>query len=172
MPLVINSFLPKDIVVKDATLVDNNFHPRYMAKNKTYKYSICNSKYPNPLTINQFYHFPYNLDLNIMDLCTKYLIGTHDFKSFCSTNGGAKTTIRTVYEAKINLKPSSNIIVFTICGDGFLYNMVRIIVGTLLEFGSKQIEPYKIKDIILSKDRSKAGRTAPAHGLTLYKVNY
>lgn len=171
LPLAINSFLNnKEIVVTNAVYVDENFHPQNSVYKKTYQYKIYNSPFINPLFRNytEFVHKP--LDIEKMNQATKYFLGEHDFKSFCASGSTAKTTIRTIYDLTINQQ--NNIITIEITGNGFLYNMVRIIVGTLIDIGQNKIQPENIKDIILYKDRQKAGKTASACGLTLYKIYY
>lgn len=169
-PNALNSVLPKDIVIKKAEDVSENFHSRYDSKGKTYRYVILNSKYPSALNRNFSYFYPYYLDVKAMQEACEYIIGTHDFSAFKASGGSSKTSIRTVHKAEI-IKKSENIY-FYITGDGFLYNMVRIIIGTLLEVGRGKIRPKDMEYIILSRDRKRAGKTAPAHGLYLMEVLY
>ncbi len=170
IPLVLNRILPPDIVVTSAEIVSDDFHARYSAKNKTYKYKIVNADYPIPQMRNyaEFIYIPLNIE--DMDKGAQYFVGTHDFSAFCSSKNTKKTTTRTIHYAKIS--KDEEIITFEVCGNGFLYNMVRIMVGTLIQVGTGHMEPSKIRDIILSKDRKKAGNTVPACGLTLSGVEY
>lgn len=129
LPYAINNFLPKDIVVTDASLVDEEFHPQFDAKNKTYRYKINNAKFPNPIDINYTWHLHKDIDIKLMQEGAKYILGEHDFSAFCASGSVAKTTVRTIYS--IEIKKQDDYINFYINGSGFLYNMVRIIVGTL-----------------------------------------
>ncbi len=171
LPFAINSFLNnKEIVVTNAIYVDENFHPQNSVYKKTYQYKIYNAPFINPLIKNytEFVHKPLNIEK--MKQATQYFLGEHDFKSFCASGTIAKTTIRTIYDLTINKQ--DDIITIEITGNGFLYNMVRIIAGTLIDIGHNKTQPENIKDIILYKDRQKAGKTASACGLTLYKIYY
>jgi tRNA pseudouridine38-40 synthase len=172
LPRVINYHLPNDIVVTNAKYVDDLFHPRYLAKIKIYQYKVYNSIFLNPIFRLYCYHYPSELDLSTMRQCMYHFIGTHDFKAFCATNTSTKTTVRTIYSFEVEYNNIDNIFTFTISGSGFLYNMVRIIIGTVLEFGTKKIDPSIMGQIILSKDRRCAGRTSPSHGLTLLDILY
>ena len=137
---------------------------------KTYEYKILNRRFPIPT--QRFYsHFTYvPLDVEKMREGAEYLIGEHDFKSFCGTNAQVKTTVRTIYE--INIQREQDMITIKVRGNGFLYNMVRILAGTLMEVGSGALEPSKIKEILQARDRKAAGPTAPARGLTLVGIQY
>ena len=170
IPLVLNRILPADIVVTRAEIVPDMFHARYSAKNKTYKYQIVNADYPIPQMRNyaEFIYIPLNIE--DMNKGAQYFVGTHDFSAFCSSKSTKKTNTRTIHQAKIS--KDGEIITFEVCGNGFLYNMVRIMVGTLIQVGIGHIKPSEIRDIILSKDRKKAGNTVPACGLTLSSVEY
>lgn len=165
----INSKLPKDICVVDCELVDENFHSRYSAKGKTYKYLIYNSSYRSPFYKDFSYQVKYDLNLEKMKKEAKSLIGKHDFVGFMSSNSEVKDTVRTIYDVEIST--NNDVISIEITGDGFLYNMVRIIVGTLVDIGREKIT-YSLDEIINSKKRSMAGHTAPANGLFLKKVYY
>ena len=147
-----------------------DFHPRYVKSQKTYEYRILNCRFPIPT--ERFYsHFTYiPLDVDKMKEAASYLIGEHDFKSFCGTGAQVKTTVRTVKE--IQIEKSGDRITIRITGEGFLYNMVRIIAGTLMDIGGGLYPPEKMKEILEAKDRKKAGPTAPARGLTLMKIQY
>lgn len=166
----LNQRLPEDIRIQKSEEVDADFHPRYVKSQKTYEYRILNCRFPIPT--ERFYsHFTYiPLDVDKMKEAASYLIGEHDFKSFCGTGAQAKTTVRTVKE--IQIEKSGDRITIRITGEGFLYNMVRIIAGTLMDIGGGLYSPEKMKKILEAKDRKKAGPTAPARGLTLMKIQY
>ncbi|MCL2592583.1 MAG: tRNA pseudouridine(38-40) synthase TruA [Defluviitaleaceae bacterium] len=166
----INTQLGSDISVVKSEAVADDFHPRFSAKNKTYRYKIYNAPFRNPILRNYSWHVYHDLALEKMKEAAKYIIGEHDFSCFCASGGQAKTTVRTVYN--LSLSKENNEICIDINGNGFLYNMVRIIAGTLVYAGMSKIEPKSIKDIILSKDRTRAGITAPPQGLTLMEINY
>jgi len=170
LPLVINAALPSDITVTDARFAAMDFHPRYSAKQKIYRYTILNEKYPNPLLRNYAWHIHYELDTEKMKTAARFLVGEFDFSAFCASGASVKSFVRTVYETRI--EKDGGLIAIYARGDGFLYNMVRIIAGTLMYAGCGKIAPDDIPGIILQKDRAKAGITAPPHGLTLYKVFY
>lgn len=170
IPYAINAYLPDDIVITEAKMVTSNFHPRYDAKNKTYEYKIYNSNFPLPQHNRFAYFYHKTLDVDKMNRAAQYFIGKHDFKAFCSTGGSAKTTVREIYRCDVDIK--DKMITITINGNGFLYNMVRIITGTLIEVGRGKTSPENITSIIESLDRNEAGVTAPAKGLTLVKINY
>lgn len=166
----LNQRLPKDIVIQKSMEVEANFHPRYGKSKKTYQYTIVNSRFPKP-TYRLYSHFLYHpLNVELMKEGAKYLIGEHDFKSFCSSNTQVLDTVRTIYELKI--EKTGEVIQFTVSGNGFLYNMVRIIVGTLINVGQGYYPPEYVKEILEKKDRSFAGPTAPAVGLTLQEIEY
>lgn len=166
----LNQRLPEDIRIQKSEEVDADFHPRYVKSQKTYEYRILNCRFPIPT--ERFYsHFIYiPLDVDKMKEAASYLIGEHDFKSFCGTGAQVKTTVRTVKE--IQIEKSGDRITIRITGEGFLYNMVRIIAGTLMDIGGGLYPPEKMKEILEAKDRKKAGPTAPARGLTLMKIQY
>ena len=166
----LNQRLSEDIRIQKSEEVDADFHPRYVKSQKTYEYRILNCRFPIPT--ERFYsHFTYiPLDVDKMKEAASYLIGEHDFKSFCGTGAQVKTTVRTVKE--IQIEKSGDRITIRITGEGFLYNMVRIIAGTLMHIGGGLYPPEKMKEILEAKDRKKAGPTAPARGLTLMKIQY
>ena len=170
LPLAINSQLKNSIIIKKAEVVDERFHSRYNAKQKTYRYIINNSKSGTAIYRNLEYCFPIELDVEKMKEATKYFEGEHDFKAFKSSGTSGKNSVRTIYKAIV--KKEGERIIIELTGNGFLYNMVRIISGTLLEVGMGKIAPDEIKNIIDSKDRQKAGKTLPAHGLYLVEVLY
>lgn len=166
----LNGRLPSDIVIKEAVEVKADFHPRYMAKKKTYRYQILTSLVNDPFIGKYCYFYPYTLDIERMKKGASLIEGTHDFKCFCSTGTSVKGTVRTVYS--VDLVKTDDMITIDICGNGFLYNMVRIIAGTLIEIGRGRFETEIINKIIESQDRGLAGPTAPPEGLTLVEVFY
>ena len=170
MAIAINSQLKNSIVVKKAEEVDERFHSRYNAKRKTYRYVINNTEYGSAIYRNLEYHFPIKLNVENMKEAAKFFEGEHDFKAFKSSGTSGKNSVRTIYKSEV--RTDGERILIELTGNGFLYNMVRIISGTLLDVGLGKIEPSEIEDIINSKDRTRAGKTLPAHGLYLVKVNY
>ena len=166
----LNQRLPDDIRIQKSEEVSEDFHPRYCDSTKTYEYKILNRKFPDPL--NRLYtHFVYMpLDVQKMKEAAEYIVGEHDFASFCSSGSQVKTTTRTVYN--LDITKDDDIIKIKISGNGFLYNMVRIIVGTLLKVGLGIYPPEHVKEIIEAKDRYTAGPKAPAKGLTLVGIEY
>ena len=164
----LNQRLPEDIRIQISCEVETDFHPRHCDSRKTYEYRILNREFPLP-TRRLYSYFTYvPLDVSRMKKAASYLIGEHDFKSFCATAAVVESTVRTLYEASVIRETDE--IVIRVCGNGFLYNMVRIIAGTLMEVGRGNLEPERMKEILEAKDRAAAGPTAPACGLTL--VNY
>lgn len=166
----INDKLPCDIVVLHSEKVDNTFHARYNSKGKKYVYTILNREERVAINRNYVYSYKRNLDLNLMIEGCKYFLGTHEFDSFRKKGSSVKSTTRTIYS--LNIVKEGNEFKFIICGNGFLYNMVRIIVGTLLDVGIGKIKPEDIKEILSAKDRTKAGISVPAKGLCLQEVYY
>ncbi len=166
----LNSRLPSDICIQESFEVPMEFHPRFTETVKTYEYKILNRKFPDPTRRNDSLFYYGRLDVDSMNEAASYLVGPHDFKSFCAVNHDAKTTVRTIYSAVVDKE--EDMITFQITGNGFLYNMVRIIAGTLIEVGKGKIKPESIKKIMEARDRQKAGPTAPAHGLTLVEIEY
>jgi len=166
----LNSILPDDIVIKQSEEVDTDFHSRYCAKGKKYRYLIYNCPQPSALMRNRAYHVPYELDLQLMHQAAVHFLGKHDFSSFRASGSSVKTSERTIFH--VSLKKDENLISFEIAGDGFLYNMVRIIAGTLVDVGRGRIAPHDIPSIINSRNRDKAGKTAPPQGLYLVEVYY
>ena len=161
----LNPRLPEDIRIQDAREVALTFHPRHCESRKTYEYRIYNAPFPLP-TIRLYVHFTYvPLDVERMSRGAAFLVGEHDFKSFCSVDTQAQTTVRQIDLIEVSRQDRE--IVIRVAGRGFLYNMVRIIAGTLMEVGRGQIEPERMKDILEACDRQAAGPTAPACGLTL-----
>ena len=166
----LNTRLPEDIVVQDSCQVPESFHPRFSKSRKTYEYRILNQKFRNPTRRLDTHFYYYDLDVEAMQRAAAYLVGEHDFKSFASTGGQAETSIRTIYSLDVEKRDS--IITIRVKGNGFLYNMVRIIAGTLMKVGAGEILPEEIPAILEAKDRSAAGPTAPAKGLTMIGLEY
>ena len=170
-PIALNTNLKKSIRIKSAEEVDLRFHSRLNCKKKTYRYIIDNSKYGSAIYRNLETHIAIALDIEKMKQAIKYFEGEHDFKAFKASGTSSKSSIRTIYKAKVIRKPNNKIWI-ELTGNGFLYNMVRIIVGTLVEVGMGNIEPEEIRKIIESKKRENAGKTLPPQGLYLVKVEY
>ncbi len=169
--IALNNNLPPDIAVLSCKEVSCDFHARYDVLYKEYIYKIHNSNIKNPFLQNKALQYKYNIDEKVLDSIAKEFLGSHDFKAFCSA--GAKATdnyVRTIYDASV--KREGDLVTFSVTGDGFLYNMVRIMVGTLLSASEGKFEKGDISKIIASKDREKAGITVPPHGLYLNKVSY
>jgi tRNA pseudouridine38-40 synthase len=166
----LNSNLPKDIRVVDSREVDMEFHSRYNAIGKTYQYNIYNSRIIDPFRKDTSYFIPYKLDIDKILRSKDYFIGEHDFQAFMAAGSSVQSTVRKIF--KINMTSKDNLISFNITGNGFLYNMVRIIIGTLIDVGRGKIEENTIENIILSRNRKFAGHTAKAEGLFLKKVYY
>lgn len=168
---VINGHLPEDIRVKNFEKVDENFDARFSSKKKTYIYKFYLSKFERPLLRNYALQVDDRVDVEKMKQATKYLLGEHDFRSFVARKSGKTNFVRTIYEAEI-YKTNENEYAFKITGNGFLYNMVRIIMGTLINIGLGKILPKDMENVIMAKDRSKAGKTVKSGGLYLLKVDY
>lgn len=166
----LNQRLPEDIRIRESREMPAGFHPRHCESRKTYEYKIINDKFPIP-TKRLYGHFTYvPLDERRMKAAAAYLVGEHDFKSFCSAGSQVLSTVRTIYD--IQAEREKEEITIRVTGNGFLYHMVRIIAGTLMEAGKGLWEPDHIKDIIAARDRSAAGPTAPACGLMLVKYEF
>jgi tRNA pseudouridine38-40 synthase len=171
LPLILNRFLPEDIRVIDAKHVKDVFHVRYHAKAKTYCYTISHAPFPNPLQRHAAWHIHVPLNVANMQKASALVIGKHDFVCFCAAGGSAKTTVRTIFDCHVTQKGEGDIVI-TVTGDGFLYNMVRILTGTLVYVGMGKMASDAITDIIKSGDRTLAGKTAPPHGLVLKEIFY
>ena len=169
-PVALNSVLPHDISVLDAKQVPDDFDGRFSVKRKTYIYKIHNSEIKNPFLRNYVCHYKYKLDIEKMRKAAEYIVGTHDFKCFCASGAQVKTTVRTVYD--LTLTQNGDNIELSITSNGFLYNMVRIIAGTLMYVGGGKMQPEDVKNIVKSGDRRLAGITAPPEGLYLKSVEY
>ena len=166
----LNQRLPEDIVVQDSVQVSDDFHPRRHKSQKTYEYRILNRTFRDPTRRLDTYFYHYPLDIDKMNQAAGYLVGEHDFKSFCSTKAVVETTVRTIYSCVV--EQEDDIIKIRVTGGGFLYNMVRIIAGTLIQVGAGIREPEEIPVILEAKDRAKAGPTAPACGLTMLGIKF
>lgn len=165
-----NTNLPNDIVIISAESVKTDFHARLNAKGKKYLYRIWNSNFNNPFLDRYCIHVIENLDINAMKAASEHLIGEHDFTSFTTLKGKKKSKVRTIYS--IDFNTDKELIEIMFHGNGFLYNMVRIICGTLIDAGLGKISPDEVNQILNKKDRRFAGYTAPAKGLFLYEVEY
>lgn len=166
----LNQRLPEDIRIQESCEVDADFHPRYADTVKTYEYNILNRRFelPTKRLYAAFCYYP--MDIERMNQAAAYLVGEHDFKSFCSAGAQVQTTVRTIYA--VNVTKDDDMVHIRITGNGFLYNMVRIIAGTLMQVGTGLMEPEQVKEILEARDRSKAGPTAVAKGLTLVEIRY
>lgn len=166
----LNQRLPEDIRIQESCEVDADFHPRYADTVKTYEYNILNRRFelPSKRLYASFCYYP--MDIERMNQAAAYLVGEHDFKSFCSAGAQVQTTVRTIYA--VNVTKEDDMVHIRITGNGFLYNMVRIIAGTLMQVGTGLMEPEQVKGILEARDRSKAGPTAVAKGLTLVEIRY
>jgi tRNA pseudouridine38-40 synthase len=164
----LNRLLPEDIRIRHSEEVEPDFHPRKQSTRKTYEYRILNEAFAQPLE-RLYSHFVYvPLDVEKMQQAADCLVGEHDFQSFCAAGSSARTTVRRIYSLEVEKKDS--LITIRVTGNGFLYNMVRIIAGTLIEVGKGRYSPARVEEMLAAKDRAKAGPTAPARGLIL--VNY
>lgn len=173
-----NSRLPDDIVIRDAWEAPESFHARFSAKRKTYRYSILAERTRDVFRRNVEFHHPAPLDIEAMRQALQHFVGEHDFTSVASPKSPKLTNVRTIYEARLEHEPNANhepgrgrIHVF-VTGNGFLYNMVRIIAGTLIWVGEGKFSPDDIVPILAAKNRESAGPTAVPHGLTLWSVEY
>lgn len=169
--IAINTKLKRSIRILKAEEVDERFHSRLSCKRKTYRYIINNSEQGTAIYRNLETNIPFYLDASKMDEAAQYFVGEHDFKAFKASGTSSKSSVRTIYSAKVIQMPNERIYI-ELTGNGFLYNMVRIIAGTLVEVGSEKIKPEEIKSIIEAKDRAMAGKTLPPQGLFLVSVNY
>ena len=166
----LNSLLPTDIAVKDCIQVANDFHARYDAKGKTYSYYIYNSRVKDPFKMRYSWQIERPLDVELMNKFAKQIVGTHDFYAFSSSGRTVEDTVRTIKECYVT--KTNDAIVLTVSANGFLYNMVRIIVGTAVEVSDQRIKIQDIPQILSLKKRELAGVTAPPQGLFLEKVHY
>lgn len=166
----LNQRLPEDIRIQKSEEVSPDWHPRYVKSRKTYEYRICRGEFPIPLKRLYSYFIYVRLDVDKMRAAAAYLEGEHDFKSFCQTGAQVESTVRTIYSLQVEEQEAD--LVIRVCGNGFLYNMVRIIAGTLLEVGQGKRPPESMTEVLETKDRAAAGPTAPAKGLTLIKYEF
>ncbi len=166
----LNQRLPEDIKIQKSEEVASDWHPRHCESRKTYEYRIYRGEFPMPVKRLYALFTYHKLNVEKMRQAARYLEGEHDFKSFCQAGAQVESTVRTIYSVDV-IEHGADLVV-RVCGGGFLYNMVRIIVGTLLEVGQEKREPEDIVDILEKKNRSAAGPTAPAHGLMLMKYEF
>ena len=170
MSFALNQRLPEDIRIQESCEVPLDWHPRYCDTRKTYEYRILNRRFAIPTERLYSHFFYYPLDVEKMQEAADYLVGEHDFKSFCAVNAQSKTSVRTIYACTVTKE--ADIITIRVTGNGFLYNMVRIIAGTLIKVGAGEFAPQEMQAILDACDRSVAGPTAPAHGLTMIGLEY
>lgn len=166
----LNQRLPEDIAVQASCEVPPDFHPRRCVSRKTYEYRILNSQFPLPTMRRDTYFYYRALDVPSMCEAAQCLVGRHDFKSFCSIHTQAEDTVRTLYSCEVGRQ--GDLVRIRVCGDGFLYNMVRILAGTLIQVGIGEIAPQEVSVILEKRDRAAAGPTAPAHGLTMVGIEF
>lgn len=166
----LNALLPRDIAVLSAEQVEEDFHARFSVTGKKYEYYILNTPCRDPFWEGRALHYKRRLDEKLLNEAAQAYVGEHDFSAFCSTGGSVKDKVRVITEASV--RREGDLVVFSVSGNGFLYNMVRIIAGTLVYVGMGKLTPDDVKDIILSRDRTKAGKTLPPEGLTLVSVEY
>ncbi len=169
-PIALNTYLKKSIRIINAEEVSEKFHSRYNCKKKKYRYVINNSRFGTALFRNMEYNFNQELNIEDMKKAVKFFEGEHDFKAFKASGTSSKSSVRTIYKAEI--KRQGDRIYIELTGNGFLYNMVRIISGTLVDVGIGKIKPDEITEIIESKKRERAGKTLPPQGLYLINVEY
>lgn len=166
----LNQRLPEDIRIQASEEVAPDWHPRHCDSRKTYEYRIYRGQFPMPVKRLYSYFTYYKLDVEKMRKAAVYLEGEHDFKSFCQTGAQVESTVRTIYALEVEEQGTD--VVIRVCGNGFLYNMIRIIAGTLMEVGQGRRGPESMEEVLLACDRQKAGPTAPAHGLMLMKYEF
>jgi tRNA pseudouridine38-40 synthase len=168
--IALNSLMPSDIAVNSVELARPDFHARFDAVGKEYRYFLLLAKHRDPFQRNYAYQFPYELNFEAMKEAATQLLGTHDFTSFCSAKTEVEDRVRTLQE--IEFSEENGLLEFRFVGNGFLYNMVRILVGTLLEVGTERRAAGSMHQLLEARDRTQAGKTAPGHGLFLWKVFY
>lgn len=166
----LNPKLPDDISVLSCEEAPLDFHARYCCKGKEYEYIVHNSQIKNPFYKDTAYRSWYPIDADLLDRAAKDFVGTHDFKAFCSTDCEKENTVRTIHY--FNVRRDGDLVIFSVSGDGFLYNMVRIMVGTLLYINEGKLGEHEIPEIFRTLDRTKAGKTVPPQGLYLNRVYY
>ncbi len=162
--------LPGEIAIHSCKEVDDNFNARFDSVKKEYIYIIENTSVPSPFNYKRAFNYKYPMNVELMNNAASYFVGEYDFSAFCAAGAQVKSKVRTVYDASVERK--GDLVIFKVCGNGFLYNMVRIMAGTLLYVCCGKIKPDEIPQIIMSKDRTKAGITAPPDGLYLNKVYF
>ncbi len=170
LPFALNAKLPEDIRVFGAEDMGKDFHARYSAKRKTYAYKIVNRPFSDVFLSRYSWFYPSKLDIEKMKIAAEKIVGKHDFAAFMAAGSPVSSTVRTVFS--LNVSENNSVIDIEVCADGFLYNMVRIIVGTLVYVGCGKIHPDDVSEIILSGDRVRAGVTAPPEGLMMKEVIY
>lgn len=168
--MALNTKLPKQIAVLSCREVEQDFHARYNCKSKQYVYKLYNAKIRNPFYADYAYHYRWHIDEDYLNTEAQAFVGTHDFSGFCSSKSDVEDTVRTI--SSISVKRDGDMVLFTVEADGFLYNMVRIIVGTLIFVNEGKIAQGELAEVIESKCRKRAGKTAPPNGLYLNKVVY
>lgn len=172
MRFALDTQSPEDIAVKEVAIVSEDFHARYLVKEKTYQFRIDIGKPRSPFRRHYASYFPYPIDVEKIQRALPDLLGTHDFTSFCASGSSIEDKVRTIYEAKMEVNETGDELLFTFRGNGFLYKMIRILVGTLLKIGNGRLAEDSIPEIIAKKDRNAAGPTAHPEGLYLYEVKY
>ena len=172
MRFALDTQSPEDIAVRQVEIVSEEFHARYLVKEKTYQFRVDIGKPRSPFRRHYASYFPYPLDLEKIQRALPDLLGTHDFTSFGASGSSIEDKVRTIYEAKMEVNETKDELLFTFRGNGFLYKMIRILVGTLLKIGNGRLPEDSIPDIIAKKDRNAAGPTAHPEGLYLYEVKY
>lgn len=170
IPLAMNIALPDDISVKSAIPVADSFHPRYDVRSKEYRYLILNSRVRDPFLVGKAYQFPTPLNIGLMNRAAGCFVGTHDFSAFTASGSDVSDRTRTIFDCSVS--SNDNIVTVRVSGNGFLYNMVRIVTGTLIDVSCGKLSADSVPDIIKSRDRQRAGFTVPACGLYLYRVSY
>ena len=170
IPLAVNKNLPNDIIITKAEEVDLSFHPRYGNITKTYEYTIWKNKVQNPMRTRYTCHHFYKLNIEKIKEAFEYLIGEHDFASFCSMSSNVNSTVRNIYS--IDIEEKEDEIVFRFVGNGFLYHMIRIIMGIAIQIGDGYYEPIYLKEVLDKKQKGYGRPTAPASGLCLIKIDY
>lgn len=166
----LNAVLPDGIIILNSTEVGSSFHSRYDVKEKTYRYHISNNDAQDIFRRKYVWHYPYHLNIEVMKQTSTVFLGEHDFTSFSSAKTEIENKVRNIYQSEV--WEENNEIIYQITGNGFLYNMVRIIVGTLVDVGGNRKKLEDIEGILRSRDRNNAGRTAPAKGLFLWDIKY
>ncbi|EMS74522.1 tRNA pseudouridine synthase A [Enterococcus durans IPLA 655] len=172
MRFALDTQSPEDIAVKEVAIVSEYFHARYLVKEKTYQFRVDIGKPRSPFRRHYASYFPYPIDVEKIQRALPDLLGTHDFTSFCASGSSIEDKVRTIYEAKMEVNETGDELLFTFRGNGFLYKMIRILVGTLLKIGNGRLAEDSIPEIIAKKNRNAAGPTAHPEGLYLYEVKY